>query len=90
MHDGCETKLYVDPRSWLITRRRDFRPVHPDIDPTPTTIEQRSWDFRRISGVRFAFAGSENDLKTGKILETSRINSIEINPRIDPAFFEKL
>ena len=88
--DGYSTTLYIDPTTWLITRRRDFRPLHPDTDPTPTTIEHRSWDFRRISGVRFAFAGSENDLKTGKILETSRINSIEINPPIDPAFFEKL
>jgi hypothetical protein len=74
----------------LSLRRRDFRPLHVDIDPTPTTIEQRSWDFREISSVRFAFAGSETDLKTGKVLETSQIKSIKINPAIDPSFFEKL
>jgi hypothetical protein len=90
MRDGYETTLYVDPQSWLITRRRDFRPLHPDIDATPTTIEQRSWDFRRISGVQFAFAGSETDVKTGKVLESSRIDSIKINLPIDPVFFEKL
>jgi hypothetical protein len=73
----------------LITRRRDIRPLHVDIDPTPTTIEQRSWDFREISGVRFAFAGSETDLKTGKVLETSQIKSIKVNPIIDASFFEK-
>jgi hypothetical protein len=90
LSDGYRTTLYVDPENWLITRRRDFRPLHVDIDPTPTTIDQRSSDFRTISGVRFAFAGSETDLKTGKVLETSQIKSIKINPPIDPSFFEKL
>ena len=90
LKDGYRTTLYVDPKSWLITRRRDVRPLHVDIDPTPTTIEQRSWDFREIGGVRFAFAGSETDLKTGKVLETSQIKSIKVNPTLDPSFFEKL
>jgi hypothetical protein len=90
LKDGYRTTLYVDPENWLITRRRDFRPLHVDIDPTPTTIEQRSLDFRMISGVRFAFASSETDLKTGKVLETARINSIKINPPIADSVFEKL
>jgi outer membrane lipoprotein-sorting protein len=89
LKDGYRTTLYVDPTSWLITRRRDVRPLHVDIDPTPTTIEQRSWDFREVSGVQFAFAGSETDLKTGKVLETSQINSIKINPRLADSLFEK-
>ncbi len=75
LKDGYRATLYVDPTSWLITRRRDVRPLHVDIDPTPTTIEQRSSDFRTISGVQFAFAGSETDLKTGKLLESSVIKS---------------
>lgn len=90
LKDGYRTTLYVDPNTWLITRRRDVRPLHVDIDPTPTTIEQKSWDFREISGVQFAFAGSETDLKTGKLLESSLIKEIKVNPPIDPAFFEKL
>jgi hypothetical protein len=89
LKDGYRTTLYVDPKSWLITRRRDFRPLHVDIDPTPTTIEQRSTDFRSVSGVQFAFASSETDLKTGKVLETAQIKSIKINPPIDPSFFEE-
>ena len=50
LNDGYSTTLYVDPKTWLITRRRDLRPLHVDVDPTPTTIEQRSSDFRTISG----------------------------------------
>ncbi len=90
LRDGYSTTLYVDPTSWLITRRRDVRPLHVDIDPTPTTIEQRSTDFRTISGVQFPFANTETDLKAGKVLESSQIKSIKINPPIDPSFFEKL
>ena len=89
LKDGYSTTLYVDPTTWLITRRRDVRPLHVDIDPTPTTIEQRSTDFRKVEGVQFAFGGSETDLKTGKLLESSLIRSIKINPPIDPAFFEQ-
>ncbi len=89
LKDGYRTTLYVDPNTWLITRRRDFRPLHVDIDPTPTTIEQRTWDFRAVSGVQFAFASSETDLKTGKLLETAQIKSIKINSPIDPSFFQK-
>jgi hypothetical protein len=90
LSDGYRTTLYVDPNTWLITRRRDFRPLHVDIDPTPTIIEQRSTDFRAVSGVQFAFASSETDLKTGKVLETAQIKSIKINPPIDPSLFQKL
>ena len=88
--DGYTTSLYVDPQSWLITRRRDVRPLHVDVDPTPTTIEQRSSDFREIAGVRFAFASTEIDLKTGKQLESTKVGSIKVNPPIDESIFKKL
>jgi hypothetical protein len=90
LSDGYVTTLYVDPNSWLITRRRDVRPLHVDIDPTPTTIEQRSSDFREVSGVQFAFASTETDLKTGKQLESSKISSVKVNPPLDQSIFEKL
>ena len=88
--DGYTTSLYVDPQSWLITRRRDERPLHVDIDPTPTTIEQRMSDFRKVNGITFSFANTETDLKTGKLLETTSIRDITVNPPIDPSAFEKL
>lgn len=90
LDDGYVTTLYVDPKSWLITHRRDVRALHVDIDPTPTTIEQRMSDFRQIAGVWFPFANTETDLKTGKLLETTTIRSITVNPKLDEAIFEKL
>jgi hypothetical protein len=89
LSDGYVTTLYVDPNSWLITRRRDVRPLHVDVDPTPTTIEQRSSDFRTTSGVQFAFASSETDLQSGKVLETTVVRSVKINPPLVPSIFEK-
>jgi hypothetical protein len=90
LSDGYRTTLYLDPKNWLITRRRDVRPLHVDVDPTPTTIEQRSSDFRTIAGVRFAFASSEIDLQSGKVLETVVVRGVKINPPLVSSIFEKL
>jgi len=88
--DGYETSLFVDPQNWRITRRRDVRALHPDVDPTTTTIESRKSDWRKIDGVWFAFANEDVDLKTGKVLETSQIKDMKVNPPIAPSIFDKL
>jgi hypothetical protein len=81
LNDGYVTTLYVDPKSWLITHRRDVRALHVDIDPTPTTIDQRMSDFRQVAGVWFPFANTETDLKTGKVLETTMIRAITVKSK---------
>lgn len=88
--DGASTTLYLDPETWLITRRRSVRALHPDIDPTTTTIETTMSDFRRVGGVLFAFASTDTDLKTGKVLEKASTRQITLNPPIDLAFFKTL
>jgi hypothetical protein len=90
LSDGYLMTFYVDPTTWLITRRRDVRPLHVDVDPTPTTIEHRSSDFRKVNGVMYAFHSEEIDLQTGKVLETATVKEIRINPPIDETTFEKL
>jgi hypothetical protein len=88
--DGYTTTLYIDPKSWLLTRRRNVRPLLPDVDPTPTTIESRFSDFRKVDGVLFAFAGTDTDLTTHKIVETTNVRSLKVNPQFDPAIFSTL
>jgi hypothetical protein len=90
LSDGYTTTLYLDPDSWLITRRRDVRPLHPDVDPTPTTIENKMTDFRRVGDLLYPFASTDTDLANGKVLETTTVRSITLNPAIDPSVFEKL
>ena len=90
LNDGFDATFYVDPTTWLITRRRDVRPLHVDVDPTPTTIEYRSSDFRKVDGIVFAFRSEEVDLQTGKVLETTTVKEIRVNPPIDESIFAKL
>ena len=90
LNDGYCTTLYVDPKTWLITRRRDVRPLHVDVDPTPMTIEQRNSDFRTVAGVQLAFASNEIDLQSGKVLESAVVRSMKINPPLAPSIFEGL
>ena len=90
MNDGSTTTLYVDARNWLITRRRDVRPLHVDIDPTQTTIESRFSDFRKVGGVLFAFASTDTDLATRDVLETTTVRSITVNPQFDATIFSTL
>src|SRR5262245_26349204 len=80
--DGASTTLYLDPRTWLITRRRDVRPLHPDLDPTPTTIETKMTDFRKVDNLVFSFASTDTDLKTGRVLEKVMVREITLNPPI--------
>ena len=88
--DGYSTRLYVDPNSWLITRRRDFRPLHVDIDPRPTTIETVFSDFRKVAGVKFPFTSVDTDLQKNKVLETVRVDKILVNPQLDTRRFDQL
>jgi outer membrane lipoprotein-sorting protein len=90
LNDGYTVSLYVDPGSWLITRRRDVRPLHVDVDPTPTTIEQISSDFREVNGVKFPFATTETDIKAGKLLESTTTKNVKINPPLPPTIFDQL
>jgi hypothetical protein len=90
LNDGYTVSLYLDPNSWLVTRRRDVRPLHVDVDPTPTTIEQVSSDFHDVNGVKFPFAITEKDLKTGKLLESTVTKNVKINPPLLPGFFDRL
>ena len=90
LNDGAAISLYVDPNSWLVTRRRDVRPLHVDVDPRPTTIEQVSSDFHDVDGVKFPFATAERDLNTGKLLESTLTKSVKINPMLPPTLFDKL
>ncbi len=90
LNDSYVTTVYIDPASWVITRRRDVRPLHVDLDPTPTTIEQHMTDFRRVAGVLFSYRNTETDLKTGKVLETTTVRSVTVNPVIDTEIFTTL
>ena len=79
LDDGFATHYFIDPASFLITRSRVRKAMHPDIDPTPTTIETVWSDFRPVAGVLFPFEARDTDLATGKLLQTTTLLEISAN-----------
>ena len=87
--EGAASDLFVDPRSWLITRTRETKAIHPDRDPTLQTTETVYSDFRNVAGVVRAFKSVRTDLKSGVVVQTETLANIETNPAVDPAFFTR-
>jgi hypothetical protein len=81
--DGFRTEFYENTRTGLLTRQREQRPLHPDVDPTPITVETRDEDFRHIAGLRFPFHSQTIDLDHGKLLQDVMVKKITLNPRFD-------
>jgi len=88
LDDGFQTRYYVDPATFLIARSRVRKALHPDIDPTPTTIETVWSDFREVAGVKFPFRETQTDLATGKLLETTTLLAVLPNPTLDDSVFQ--
>jgi hypothetical protein len=87
MSDGYVTWRYVDAATGQLDRGRDVRPLHPAVDPTPTTIETVWSDYRPIDGVMRSFHSEQHDLATGKWLQTTELLSVRTLPALDEALF---
>ncbi len=90
MKDGFSIYFYINPDNWRIDRSRDFTALHPDIDPSKKSFETRFSDFRIQDGVLRSFRSEKYDLKSGDKVQTTVIQSIETNPKLDPKMFHKI
>ena len=79
LNDGFETYRYIDPHSWMVTRARDVRAVHPDVDATERVIESEYSDFRDVSGVVSSFAWLQRDLARDEVVQRGRLLALEYN-----------
>jgi hypothetical protein len=84
MRDGYETFLYIDPSSWMIGRRRDFRAFHPDMDATRRFTEKQYLDYRPADGVMTPFRERQVDLGTGALVNETIVHSIRYLPTFTP------
>jgi len=84
MKDSYETYLYINPLSWMIERRRDFRAFHPDIDPKKAYAEKRYADFRSVKGIVSPFSEKQMNWKTGEEVNSTAVRSLAYNPRFQP------
>ena len=73
LQDGFETWYGIDTETCLITRKRNFRAFHPDVDSTQTWVESRLADHRTQDGITKAWTSYTLDLATGDTLGTTRI-----------------
>lgn len=89
LSDGFETLRYVNPTTWMIERGRDTRPLHPDVDPTPKTLETVWSDFREAGGVLRSHRSTQTDLGSGALLQTTTIGAIRLNPPLDEKVFAR-
>ena len=89
LDDGFRTDLLVDAETWLLTRRRERRALHPDVDPSQHTIENRFGDFRRDGGVLRPYISETVDLDTGARLMGITVTSIAVNEGVEDAFFAR-
>ena len=89
LSDGFETYRYLNPTTFLIERGRDFRAIHPALDPKAGWLEMAWTDYRPVAGVMRSFSETMTDLATGQWKQSMTVNSIRVNPELDPELFQK-
>ena len=86
---GHKTYFYIDPTSWMITRKRDERAYHPDVDQTKQRVESRYSDFQESDGVVHSNRNEDIDLNTGQVLSTNRVLKRTMNPALPEGLFDR-
>jgi hypothetical protein len=80
LSDRFRTWRWIDAETGRLTIKRDFRALHPDLDPRPVWIETEQSDFRLVGGAEFPYASRQVEVETGRLLQTTRILDVEPNP----------
>lgn len=90
LSDGFETYLWVDRESGFVTRVRNTRALHVDVDDQERVIETRISDFRPVQGIVHPHRVEEVDLKTGETLVEIDLLSLELNQELPDSYFTDL
>jgi hypothetical protein len=90
LSDGFENFLWVESSTGLVTRVRNKRALHVDIDDEEKTIETRISEFRRVGEIVHPHRVIEVDLKTDETLVQITLEALEINKRLSEEYFSDL
>ncbi|MAT97970.1 MAG: hypothetical protein CL608_12560 [Anaerolineaceae bacterium] len=85
--DGDAAWRYINAASWLVERSRVQAALHPDVDPTETTLETHYADFREVDGLLRPFQDTQIDLTTGETVQTTTVKTIRLNPSFPDDYF---
>ena len=86
---GTDIDYYLNQKTYVLERSRTIRALHPTVDPTPITIEERWTDFRMVEGVLHPFGFSLIDVDTGERLSWLEVHSIERDLDAEVNTFQK-
>jgi hypothetical protein len=89
LNDGFTSERFLDPSSWLVTRVRESRALHPDVDPKPVTLETRISDFRRVAGALRGFRSEQREADSDKPMETVTLKEVRVNSNFEAALFQR-
>jgi hypothetical protein len=89
MRGSYQTYLYLDPKSFLVMRRRDDRAPHPDLNAAKKSLETQYFDYRPVSGVMVAHTQHQLDLASGAVTQTITSHKIVYNPLIPPGQLDR-
>ena len=84
---GTDIDYYVSTETYRLERARAVRPLHPTVDPTRITIEERWTDFRVVEGVLHPFGYSMWNVDTDEQLTWLEVHSIERDRQATPSTF---
>ncbi|MDJ0654606.1 MAG: hypothetical protein QNJ40_10655 [Xanthomonadales bacterium] len=90
LSDGFETYLLLEESSGLVTRSRNRRALHVDINDQQKVIESRVSDFRRVGDIVHPHRVEEVDLKTGETLVRVTVHSVRLNVPLSAEYFDNL
>ena len=86
---GTDIDYFVSVEDFRLERARSVRALHPSIDPTQITIEERWDDFRYVDGVLHPFHYSNWNVDTNERLNWLEVHSIERDADATPQTFAK-
>ncbi|MDH3336727.1 MAG: hypothetical protein OER22_13835 [Gammaproteobacteria bacterium] len=90
LSDGFENFLWVDSDSGLVTRVRNTRALHVDIDNEEKIIESRISDFRPVGSIIHPHSVMEMDLNTGETLVQISLLALDLNRDLPESYFNDL
>jgi hypothetical protein len=90
LSDGFTSYYYIDASNLLISKIRNTRALHVDINTTEQFIEVQQLDYRPVNGVLRPFKIIEVDLVKDSILTETLISHYILNPKLKTKTFADL